>query len=84
MASELAKMGADVTELEDGLVITGGKLKGAAVSGHHDHRIVMALAVAALAADVTTTIDTAEAAAVTFPNFVALMNSLGAAMRMED
>ena len=84
MASELAKMGADVEELEDGLVVRGGKLTGAAVSGHHDHRIVMALAVAALAADGTTTIDTAEAAAVTFPNFVALMNSLGAAMRTED
>jgi len=84
MASELAKMGAEVAELEDGLVIKGGRLKGAEVSGHHDHRIVMALAVAGLAARGTTTIDTAESAAVTFPNFVDLMTSLGADMRTED
>ena len=83
MAAELSKMGAKVEELADGLVVRGGGLKGAHVSGHDDHRIVMALAVAGLAAEGKTVIDTAESAAVTFPNFVELMTSLGANMRTE-
>jgi len=78
MREELTKMGAKVEELPDGLVIRGGKLKGTEVSGHGDHRVVMALAVAGLVAEGETTIDTAEAAAVTFPNFVDLMQKLGA------
>lgn len=84
MAEELAKMGADVRELDDGLVIRGGKLKGAHISGHHDHRIVMAFAVAGLAAEGETVIDTAESAAVTFPGFVELMTELGADVRLEE
>lgn len=84
MAAELAKMGAKIEEREDGLVIQGGTLRGAQVDGHHDHRVVMALAVAGLAARGTTVIDTAEAAAVTFPNFVELMKKLGARMRTEN
>jgi 3-phosphoshikimate 1-carboxyvinyltransferase len=78
MREELTKLGGDVEELPDGLVVRGRPLKGAAVHGHHDHRVVMALAVAGLAAEGTTTVDTAEAAAVTFPSFVELMQSVGA------
>lgn len=81
MASELGKMGARVEQLEDGLVVTGSPLTGAHVGGHGDHRVVMALAVAGLAAQGQTTIDTAESVAVTFPDFVELMVSLGAEMR---
>ena len=83
MREELAKMGASIEELPDGLVIQGGGLKGAAVEGHSDHRVVMALAVAGLGAEGTTEITTAEAAAVTFPTFVELMNSLGARIEAE-
>lgn len=79
MREELEKMGADVTELPDGLVIRGGRqLKGAALRGHGDHRVVMALAVAALTAAGPSTIDTAESVAVTFPAFVDYMRALGA------
>ena len=81
MALELGKMGARVEQLEDGLVITGSPLTGARVGGHGDHRVVMALAVAGLAAQGETTIDTAESMAVTFPDFVELMVSLGAEMK---
>jgi 3-phosphoshikimate 1-carboxyvinyltransferase len=84
MAAELRKMGAKIKEREDGLVIRGGRLKGAEVCGHNDHRVVMALAVAGLAAEGETTIDTAECAAVTFPNFVELMQKLGGRMRMTE
>ena len=83
MAKELGKMGIRCKELKDGLIIHGGKLKGTEVSGHADHRIVMALAVAGLAAQGTTRVDTAEAAAVTFPNFVELMTGLGADIKLK-
>ena len=76
-------MGGRVEELPDGLVIQGGGLEGAAVDGRGDHRVVMALAVAGLAAEGRTEIATAESAAVTFPTFVELMNSLGARIEAE-
>jgi 3-phosphoshikimate 1-carboxyvinyltransferase len=71
MASELNRMGASVTELPDGLEIVGGStLHGTEVESHADHRIAMSLAVAALNATGTTTIHGAEAAAISYPDFV--------------
>lgn len=90
MREELTKMGADVEELPDGLVIRGrhsessGKLHAAELNGHYDHRVIMALAIAGLAVDGATSINTAEALSVTFPTFVELMRSVGAEMRMEQ
>jgi len=83
MHEELTKMGTKVEELEDGLVIHGSPLKGTVVEGHDDHRVVMALSVAGLAAEGPTEIGSAEAAAVTFPTYVNLMRSIGAKMRQE-
>ncbi len=83
MATELHKMGADVKELPDGLVISGGELHGADLHGHGDHRVVMALSVAGLAAEGVTRIDTAEAAEITFPDFPELMRHAGADIRRE-
>ncbi|MFC1762248.1 3-phosphoshikimate 1-carboxyvinyltransferase [Planctomycetota bacterium] len=80
MAEELAKLGVDIEELPDGLVIQGGSLKAVPVKGHADHRIVMALALAGLACNEPLTVDTAEAMNVTFPNFVELMQGLGGEM----
>lgn len=81
MACELRKFGVQVTEQPDGLTIVGGRPRGAEVDGHHDHRLVMALAIAGLAATGQTTVTGAEAAAVTYPNFVADFRSLGADFR---
>lgn len=69
MAIELSKMGVDVEELPDGLIIHGGRLRGARVSGHHDHRIVMALAIAGLAAEGTTVVEGAESVDISYPGF---------------
>lgn len=77
MCEQLSKMGADISELDDGLVIRKSKLKGCGVNGCDDHRVVMSLAVAGLNADGETTIDTAEAMNVTFPEFVKLMSQCG-------
>ena len=71
MATQLNQMGASVTELPDGLEITGGtSLTGTDVDSHTDHRITMSLAIAALNATGTTTIHGAEAAAISYPNFI--------------
>ena len=78
MARELSRMGAQIEELPDGLVIHGSEMHSASVRGHGDHRVVMALAVAGMACDGVTEIDTAEAVSITFPNFVDLMRSAGA------
>ncbi|HOJ65021.1 MAG TPA: 3-phosphoshikimate 1-carboxyvinyltransferase [Spirochaetota bacterium] len=69
MATELTKMGARITELEDGLIIKESKLMSANVNGHFDHRVVMALTIAGLNVEGKTIVDTAEAASVTFPEF---------------
>jgi len=79
MCAELTKMGAKIEELEDGLVIHQSELKPAVVKGHHDHRVVMSLAIAGMALNSPgeTVVDTAEAAAVTVPQFADIMKSLG-------
>ena len=81
MAVELSKMGADIKERPDGLEIEGGRLRGAEVHGYDDHRIVMALAVAGLAAG-KTRIDTAESVDVSYPGFFQEMIRLGADVQL--
>jgi 3-phosphoshikimate 1-carboxyvinyltransferase len=77
MATELTKMGARVTELPDGLEITGGgSLVGAELDSYTDHRIAMSLAIAAMMATGTTTIDRAEAASISYPTFFDSLRSL--------
>jgi 3-phosphoshikimate 1-carboxyvinyltransferase len=79
MAAELRKMGAEIAEREDGFEITGPQaLHGAAVDGHEDHRIAMSLAIAALAAEETTTIQGSDCIADSFPGFAATLAQLGA------
>ncbi len=80
MAEELEKLGAETTEEQDVLTIHGSKsdLRGATVDGRADHRIVMSLAVAALAAEGTTTIRGGEHVDVSFPEFFETMAALGA------
>jgi len=74
LAEGLAALGARVRELPDGLVVDGGApLRGARVRSHGDHRIAMALSVAALAAEGATEVEGAECVAVSFPGFYALL-----------
>ena len=82
MAHELGKMGIQVEEFEDGMAITGGKLKPAHVDSFRDHRVAMSLAIAGMtcAADEEepTLIDSAESIGVTYPSFVDDFSRLGA------
>jgi 3-phosphoshikimate 1-carboxyvinyltransferase len=73
----LTKLGAKVTELPDGLVIEGSRLRAAEVDGHHDHRIAMAMAIAGTALEGRTVVRTAESATITFPTFTDCLRGLG-------
>lgn len=78
LALELRKMGAEIEELSDGLVIRGSCLHGAHVHSHQDHRMAMALTVAALAAHGESRIEHTACIAKTYPNFHSQFRSLGA------
>lgn len=75
---ELTKMGGKFDETEDSLTIYHSDLKGTRLNGHHDHRIVMACSCAALAAEGSTLIDSAEFVGVSFPRFYEEMTGIGA------
>ncbi|MBW8015225.1 MAG: 3-phosphoshikimate 1-carboxyvinyltransferase [Planctomycetes bacterium] len=83
MAKELAKLGISVDQMPDGLIIHPGKISPARLEGYGDHRIVMALSLAAMAVDGESSISTAEAIDVTFPEYVMLMKGLGANMELD-
>ena len=76
-ARNLRAMGAEIEETADGLRVFGPtKLHGAIVDSFGDHRIAMAFSVAALIAGGDTEIHGSEAAAVSFPEFFQLLDSL--------
>ncbi len=81
LQQEFGKMGL-VVKLQDDLMIIegGGKLNGANVVSHHDHRIAMALAVAALRAEGNTIIDEAGAIDKSYPAFYEHLKQLGASI----
>jgi 3-phosphoshikimate 1-carboxyvinyltransferase len=79
VAASLRALGGDAAEEGDDLVVSGGGLTGGgAATSAGDHRMAMALTVAALAASAPCHIEGVEAADVSFPGFVGLMQSLGA------
>jgi 3-phosphoshikimate 1-carboxyvinyltransferase len=76
VAENLRRMGAEVEERPDGLRVGGrssGKLHGAEIETHGDHRIAMAFAVAALGAEGGSKILSAECADVSFPGFFGVL-----------
>ena len=69
ITSELSALGIGVEPQPDGLVVRGGRLSGGDVQAHGDHRIAMAMAVAALVADAPVRIAGWEAVATSYPGF---------------
>ncbi len=70
MTKELRKMGADITEGDDHLIIRHSVLFGNTVSSHYDHRIAMALVVAGLNAATRTTVLETNCINKSYPNFI--------------
>jgi len=84
MTRELRKMGANIVEKPDAMIIRGTQLHGADVDSCKDHRLAMALAVAALTADSPSRILDAESCAVTYPDFISDFQKLGAQFLLEQ
>ncbi|HEX4642018.1 MAG TPA: 3-phosphoshikimate 1-carboxyvinyltransferase, partial [Candidatus Acidoferrales bacterium] len=79
LVENLRRMGAQVEELPDGLRVAGrsaGRLHGAEIEPHGDHRMAMAFAVAALGAEGETVIRDAECAGVSYPEFFTTLEKL--------
>ena len=78
IASELNNLGAGVKVTREGLVVSGRpKLRSGTVQSHGDHRIAMALTVAALNASGPVTIQNAQSVNKSYPTFFEDIQSLG-------
>lgn len=77
IATQLNKMGANITETKDGLIINGKtKLKGCAVSTAKDHRMAMMLSIAALCADGQTMVENSDCVNISFSNFYDVLKQI--------
>lgn len=77
VVTNLKRMGVDVSETPDGMIINGGCVHGASLDGYNDHRIVMSFAVAALNARGETEITDAMSINKSYPTFFEDYNSIG-------
>ena len=78
MTGELSKLGANIRETRDGMVINGAEeLRGARCESRGDHRVAMSLAVAATRARGETVIGDAGCVSISFPEFFSLFEALG-------
>ena len=75
VVSNLKKMGVDVEQTADGMIINGGEVNGAELCGYNDHRIVMAFSIAGLNAKGKTTITDAESINKSYPSYFYDYNS---------
>ena len=83
LQEEFGKMGINIKLQDDLMLVEGGNgVYGATVHSHHDHRIAMACAVAALNASGETTIEEAEAINKSYPDFYEHIKSLGASVSL--
>jgi 3-phosphoshikimate 1-carboxyvinyltransferase len=81
MAEELRRLGAEVEERADGLVVAGRRPLGTATcSSHGDHRVAMALAVAGCTIGGGLLIEDTACVRTSFPGFWDMLKSLGGEM----
>ena len=73
----LKRMGADITEFDDGFAITGPTpLKSAKIKTFGDHRIAMAFTIAGLAANVAVKLDNPDCVNISFPEFYSFLSKV--------
>jgi 3-phosphoshikimate 1-carboxyvinyltransferase len=82
LVAGLRALGVDAEERPDGFTVAGGSKRpaGGVANAHGDHRLAMAFAIAALAADEPSTIEGSDAVAISYPGFFDTLDSL----RCED
>lgn len=84
MKEEINKLGGNVEELPNGMIINGvNKLQGGVVDSHNDHRVAMSLAMATLKMDGELKILNASSVSKSFPNFWEVFENLGGKVRYE-
>lgn len=77
VVTELKKAGVNVQELDDGMIICGGKnVKGAVFNSYNDHRIAMAFSVLSLFAEGNSEINDAECINISFPDFEKILKEI--------
>jgi len=81
IVKELRKMGASIEERDDGVCIEGKTLHGASLEAHADHRLAMALVVAALGAKGPSVVQGADCVKKSYPNFIKDFQGIGACVR---
>ncbi len=81
MAEALAALGVEARAQADGMTIRGGRLGGARVHSHGDHRVAMALAVAAQVAGGEVRIEDTDNVATSYPGFAAQALAAGLDVR---
>ena len=85
VATELAKLGARISEAPDGLEIEGGaRFRGAHVQSGGDHRVAMALCVAGLVAEGETVVEDTECIRTSYPGFIETLNALAGTRCAEE
>jgi 3-phosphoshikimate 1-carboxyvinyltransferase len=84
LQTEFAKMGVTIELDDDVMRVEGGPVKGARVHSHHDHRIAMACAVAALRASGETIIEEAQAINKSYPDFYSHLRSVGGRISISE
>lgn len=78
---ELNKLGCNVYELEDGLIIEGNTISNGIVDSHNDHRIAMAFSLLGLKHDVE--VVNGECFNISFPNFIEALSEIGVDLCLE-
>lgn len=77
VVDNLKLMGADIEELEDGMIIKGKtKLNGAKIKTFKDHRIAMAFSIANLISDGEVILDDIKCIDISFPGYFDLLKQL--------
>lgn len=83
MAQELTKMGAQIETFDDGMTIYPSALHGAEVDSHRDHRVAMALIVAALSASSPSVVHDVQCIDKSFPYFIQEINQCSSSSALQ-
>ena len=84
LAQELSKLGVNVTEKEDGLILSAPKtIKSANLDSSEDHRLFMAFCIAGMFVGDCTVTDP-DSVDVSYPTFIEDMNKIGAKILMQS
>ena len=84
MAEGLTQLGIGNVVHPDGIAVTGGEFSGGVIATHHDHRIAMSFAMAALRASDRIKISDCAHVATSFPGFAALATQVGLSLEVAD